>query len=131
MAQKLSPRQLQQLGFLESLPMKFGTIARVIDLMASLQADDVHIRQMCRQLDEIKAGAAQMSLPSLADTAGHMVTLARRTGSQQMRVRGLRELLGSLKINYDGAVRSASTPARKSETDLPAGPEGEGGAATS
>jgi hypothetical protein len=44
-----------------------------------------------------------------------MVTLARRTGSQQMRVRGLRELMGSLKINYDGAVRAASTPERAAE----------------
>jgi hypothetical protein len=131
MAQKLSPRQLQQLSYLETLPMKFATIARVIDQMAVLQADDIAIRGMCRQLDEIKAGAAQMSLPGLADTAGHMVTLARRTGSQQMRVRGLRELLGSLKINYDGAVRSASTPGRVSETGLPSDPEGGSGTATS
>jgi hypothetical protein len=27
-----------------------------------------------------------------------------------MKVRGLRELLGSLKINYEAAVRAASTP---------------------
>lgn len=131
MAQKLTPRQLQQLSYLQSLPMKFGTIGRVIDQMATLQADDVAIRQMCRLLDEIKAGSAQLSLPGLADTAGHMVTIARRTGSQQMRVRGLRELLGSLKINFDGATRAASTPARASETDLPPAPGGGGGTATS
>jgi hypothetical protein len=131
MAQKLSPRQLQQLNYLETLPMKFATIARVIDQMATLQADDMAIRQMCRQLDEIKAGASQMSLPGLADTSGNMVTIARRTGSQQMRVRGLRELLGSLKINYAGAVRAASTPGRLSAEDLPATPEGGGGAAIS
>jgi hypothetical protein len=27
-----------------------------------------------------------------------------------MKVRGLRELLGSLKINYEGALRQATTP---------------------
>jgi hypothetical protein len=27
-----------------------------------------------------------------------------------VKVRGLRELLGSLKINYDAALRSATTP---------------------
>jgi hypothetical protein len=27
-----------------------------------------------------------------------------------MKVRGLRELLGSLKINYEAALRSATTP---------------------
>ena len=89
MAQKLSPRQLQQMSYLETLPMKFATIARVIDQMATLQADDMAIRQMCRQLDEIKAGASQMSLASLADTSGNMVTIARRTGSRWDRSRSI------------------------------------------
>ena len=112
MAVKLTSRQQQQLAYLQGLPMKFAVIARVLDQMAALQADDAQIRGMCRQVDEIKSGCGQLSLGSMADTAGHMVTLARRTGSQQMRVRGLRELMGSLKINYDGAVRAASTPER-------------------
>ncbi len=117
MAQKLSSRQLQQISFLEQLPLKFANIARVIEQMAVLQADDAAIRGMCRQLDEIKAGAAQMSMAALADTAGNMVTIGRRTGGQQMRVRGLRELLGSLKVNYEGAMRAASTPERPSGTE--------------
>jgi hypothetical protein len=36
--------------------------------------------------------------------------MARRGGGLQMKVRGLRELLGSLKINYEAALRSATTP---------------------
>ena len=123
MAQKLSSRQLQQLSFLEQLPLKFANISKVIEQMAVLQADDAAIRGMCRQLDEIKAGAAQMSMSALADTAGNMVTIGRRTGGQQMRVRGLRELLGSLKVNYEGAVRAASTPERQSGTGQVAEPE--------
>ncbi|MEO8032043.1 MAG: hypothetical protein ABJC74_11240 [Gemmatimonadota bacterium] len=123
---KLTSRQQQQLGYLQGLPMKFGTITRVMDQMAALQADDAAIRGMCRQLDEIKSGAGQLSLGGLADTAGHMVTLARRTGSQQMRVRGLRELMGSLKLNYDSALRQATTPERHDEP-----PAESGGGATS
>jgi hypothetical protein len=110
MALKLSPRQLQQLSYLETLPIKFSLIGRVIEQMASLNADDTSIRSMCRQLDEIKAGAGQLGLGAVAEAAGHMVTLARRSGGLQMRVRGLRELLGSMKTNYEGAVRAASTP---------------------
>jgi hypothetical protein len=34
--------------------------------------------------------------------------MARRGGGQQMKIRGLRELFGSLKINYDAAVKAAS-----------------------
>jgi hypothetical protein len=36
--------------------------------------------------------------------------MTRRGGGLQMKVRGLRELLGSLKINYEAAMRSATTP---------------------
>jgi hypothetical protein len=36
--------------------------------------------------------------------------MARRSGSLQVRVRGLRELLGSLKINSEAALRDATTP---------------------
>jgi hypothetical protein len=39
-----------------------------------------------------------------------MGTMARRGGGLQMKVRGLRELLASLKINYEAAMRSATTP---------------------
>ena len=78
--------------------------------MAHLQADETSVRSMCRQLDEIKAGAGQLGLAAVAEAAGHMVTLARRSGGVQMRVRGMRELLGSMKTNYEGAYRAASTP---------------------
>jgi hypothetical protein len=47
-----------------------------------------------------------------------MSTMVRRGGGLQMKVRGLRELLGSLKINYEAALRSATTP-----EDKPAEPE--------
>jgi hypothetical protein len=39
-----------------------------------------------------------------------MSTMTRRGGGLQVKVRGLRELLGSLKINYDAAMRMATTP---------------------
>ena len=108
-AQKLSSRQQAQLAFLQTLPPKFQRIHSVIEQMASLHADDTVLRGFIRVLDQIKAGAAALSLTSLADTAGLMATMARR-GGLQMKVRGLRELLGSLKIGYEGALRQATTP---------------------
>ena len=68
------------------------------------------VRGLARLLDEIKGNAAALSLTGLADTAGLMATMTRRGGGLQMKVRGLRELLGSLKINYEAAMRSATTP---------------------
>jgi hypothetical protein len=110
MAVKLSSRQQAQLAFLQTLPPKFQRMHAVIEEMAALRADEVVVRGFARQLDELKAGAAALSLTGLADTAGLMGTMARRGGGLQMKVRGLRELLGSLKINYEAALRSATTP---------------------
>ena len=110
MAVKLSSRQQAQLAYLQTLPPKFGRIHAVIEEMAGLRADEAVVRGFCRLLDEIKGNAAALSLTGLADTAGLMSTMARRGGGLQMKVRGLRELQGSLKINYEAAIRSASTP---------------------
>jgi hypothetical protein len=110
MAVKLSSRQQAQLAYLQTLPPKFGRIHAVIEEMASLRADEAVVRGFCRLLDEIKGNAAALSLTGLADTTGLMSTMARRGGGLQMKVRGLRELQGSLKINYEAAIRSASTP---------------------
>jgi hypothetical protein len=110
MAIKLSSRQQAQLAFLQSLPPKFQRMHSVIEEMSALRADEVVVRGFARQLDELKAQAAALSITGLADTAGLMATMARRGGGLQMKVRGLRELLGSLKINYEAAMRSATTP---------------------
>jgi hypothetical protein len=120
-AQKLSSRQQAQLAFLQTLPPKFQRIHSVIEQMASMRAaDDTVVRGFIRTLDQLKAGAAALSMTSLADTAGLMATMARRGGGLQMKVRGLRELLGSLKIGYDGALRQATTPEPDAEHPDPA-----------
>jgi hypothetical protein len=110
MALKLSSRQLAQLAFLQTLPAKFGRIHGVIEEMAGLRADDVVVRGLARLLDQMKAEAGALSLSGLSETAGIMGTMTRRGGGLQMKVRGLRELFGSLKINYEAAMRAASTP---------------------
>ena len=78
--------------------------------MTALRADEAVVRGLARLLDEIKGNASGLSLTGVADTAGLMATMTRRGGGLQMKVRGLRELLGSLKINYESAMRSATTP---------------------
>jgi len=110
MAHKLSSRQQAQLDYLQSLPPRFGRIHSVIEEMAGLRADDVIVRGLARLLDKIKAESSALSLSGLSETAGLMSTMTRRGGGLQMKVRGLRELLGSLKVNYEAAMRSATTP---------------------
>jgi hypothetical protein len=112
MSAKLSPRQQAQLAYLQTLPPRFDRIRAVVEEMASLRADDVVVRGLARLLDQIKAEAGALSLTGLAETAGIMSTMTRRGGGLQMKVRGLRELQGSLKINYEAALRAATTPER-------------------
>jgi hypothetical protein len=110
MSQNLTSRQQAQLAFLQILPPKFSRMHAVIEEMSALRADEVIVRGFARQLDELKVQAQGLNLAKLADTLGVMGTLARRTGGLQLRVRGLRELLASLKITYEAAVREATTP---------------------
>ena len=116
MAQKLSSRQQAQLALLQLLPPRFQRMQTVIEEMGALRADEVVVRGFARQLDELRAQAQALNLGRVADTAGLMATLARRSGGLQVRVRGLREQLGSLKINYEAALREATTPGAGAET---------------
>jgi hypothetical protein len=118
MPPKLSSRQQAQLVFLEQLPPKFQRMHSIIEQMTSLRVDDTIVRGFGRLLDEIKGKATALSLNGLAETAGLMGTMLRRGGGLQFRVRGLREMLGSLKNNYDAALREATTP-----VEGPAGPD--------
>jgi hypothetical protein len=110
MSQKLSARQQAQLAYLQSLPPRFSRIKHTVELMASLKADEAAVRGLGRQLDEIRANAQALSMGGLAETCGLMSTISRRGGGLQMKVRGLRELMGSLQVNYEGALRAASQP---------------------
>jgi hypothetical protein len=109
-AEKLSPKQQAQLAWLSTLPPKLERLNRIIEQMSTHHADDMTVRSAQRMLDEMKANASTLGVTALGDTFGIMGTLLRRTGSHQIKVRGLRELLAGAKINFEGALRSASTP---------------------
>ena len=122
MALKLSARQQAQLAYLQSLPPRFSRIKHTVELMASLKADEAMVRGLGRQLDEIRANCQALSLGGLAETCGLMSTISRRGGGLQMKVRGLRELMVSMQVNYDGALRAASTPEAAGNGEPPPGP---------
>lgn len=110
MAPKLSSRQQAQLLWLESVPHRLETVTRIVEMMSTHHADDMQERSLRRQLDEMKAQAGGLGLSALADGFGFMGMLMRRTGGHEVKVRGLRELLAGVKVNFEGAYRSASTP---------------------
>jgi hypothetical protein len=110
MVPKLSSRQQAQLAFLELLVPKLQRVHSLVEQLASPRVDEAVLRALGRLLDDIKGNATALSLGGLADTAGRMGMLVRGGGGLALKVRGLRELDSSLKISYDAALRSASTP---------------------
>lgn len=110
MSQKPSARQQARLEYIKLLPAKLERIRRIIETMAVNQADEASVRSMTRTLDEIKANCQMQGLHSLADTAGNMAMMSRRGGGLQVKVRGLREMLGSFQLNLEGAHRAALKP---------------------
>jgi hypothetical protein len=117
MAPKLSSRQQAQLAYLQLLPQKFQRIYSVVEQLALPRVDETLIRALGRLVDDIKGNAASLSMGPLAETAGRMGMVVRSGGGMPTKVRGLRELQGSLKINYDAALRSASTPPKPGEEE--------------
>ena len=107
---KLSGSQQAQLQYLEALRLKFDRIHRMVEEIANLHGGDTTVKSLTRLLDEQRHGASTLQLNPLADTMGIMSTVARRGGGHQMKVRALREGLASLKTNWEGAFRAASTP---------------------
>jgi hypothetical protein len=115
MALKLSPRQQAQLAFLVAQLPRIQRIQALIEKLNSPSEAESAGRSLVRSLDELKSGAAGLGITGVSQTAAVMSSLARRTGGLHTRLRGLREGLGSLKINYDGARKAASKPEKPEE----------------
>ena len=124
MSDKLTPQQVTQLEVLATLPPRLEIAHRLIEELAALRADDAMIRRLCRLLDEGKGAVNSIGQSALAETLGMMSMLARRGGDRQMKVRGLREGLASLKVNYEGAVRAIRLAAPASASSRAGGPPG-------
>ena len=106
----LSGGQQAQLVYLSTLPPKFERIHRLVEEIANMQGGETTAKTLCRILDELRNQATTLSLNALGDVFGMMSMVARRGGGLQMKVRALREGQASLKINFEGAMRAASTP---------------------
>ena len=117
MAQKISARQQAQLAFLEAQLPKIQRIQALIEKLASPSEAETAGRSLVRILDELKSGAAGLSISDVAQTAGVMSSVARRTGGLQTRLRTMREALAGLKINYEGAKKAAMKPEGPEENE--------------
>ena len=119
MTHKLTSRQVARVAVLETFPPKFDHIHRAIEEIGTFRADESVARRLARMADEMKAAAASIGEGALADTLGVLGMLARRGGSVQTKVRGLRESFMALKINFDGAMKAATRDEGPAEAEEP------------
>lgn len=117
MAIKLSNKQQSQLAFLSLCPPKFQRFHSLIEQLNAPKVDESLVRGLARQCDEMKAGASQLGMGGFGDAASNMGSIARRGGGQQVKIRALRDALGALKMNYEGALKKASTPKPEGRED--------------
>lgn len=117
MAIKLSNKQQSQLAFLNLCPPKFQRFYSVIEQLNVPKVDESLVRGLARQCEEMKAGATQLGLGGFGDAASQMAAVARRGGGQQVKIRALRDALGVLKMNFEGALKKASTPRPEGQDD--------------
>ena len=117
MAVKLSSKQQAQLAFLEPYGRQLAAMATLIEQMAAPKADEQLGRTLLRQVSASKTQAQGLGLTRLADAMGGIEQVARRTGGGASKFRTLRELFQMLKINYEAAVKVASTAEAHAEEE--------------
>jgi hypothetical protein len=110
MTVKLSAKQVSQLAYLQRLPPKIQRINALVEQMGVGSADETALRSMIRMLDEMKSGASQLSIGGLAEALGSMAATARRGGGLQVKVRGLKDLMGGVRTNYEIGLKKAMVP---------------------
>lgn len=109
MATKLSSRQQAQLGFLEPFARQMTSMGSLIEHMSAPKADEQLGRTFVRQLGAAKTQAQGLGLTRIADSLGQLEQTARRTGGGMSKFRSLRELYAMLRLNYEQALRAATT----------------------
>ena len=118
MSIKLSSRQQAQLGFLDMAFSKVQRVQSLIEKLATPSEAEHAGRSLQRIVDEIKSGASGMGLSRIADSAANIGSLMRRSGAMPQRMRSLREGLAGLKINWEGARKTASIPEKESGEEI-------------
>jgi hypothetical protein len=123
---KLSPNQQRRVDEIEGF---LRTVALVRKLTAELDGnraarprilEDISTR-IARELSKMRHRAVAANIGTVADVAGTLATVAKRTQGLAMKIRTLNDGVASLTIQLDRALAMAKTPEvrRSSGTQAP------------
>src|SRR5216117_236845 len=119
MVAKLTADQQRRAGEIR----QFQTVVEhVAELDSNRAAKATFIDNLCesiaRQLSQLRQRALTSGIGTIADVAGAMSVMAGRGGGIHMKIRGLTDVVNSLRMQLDQALKQAMTP----EPTQPPGP---------
>lgn len=107
MAGKMSPTGARRIGELEEINRKVQRVYAMVEQLASVKnGADALAQSIKRELQRLKMTLMQAGMDSVSQIAGGMEIAAGRGGNPNMKVRILREGVGSIKFQCELEQRS-------------------------
>lgn len=127
MAGKLSPSAQQQIALLELYVPKVARLHTLVETFAVTKGNTDNVTsQLRRAADQLKLTFMTAGMEALSQICGAIAMAAARAGSPSVKIRTLRELVGSLKFQLELLIRTITredieAQARRKKKDEEAG----------
>ena len=115
---KLTPNQQRRVEEIEGFLKTVALVKKLVGDLESNRAarpqilEDITAR-ITRELFKMRARAVSANVGTVADVAGSLATLSKRSQGLQMKIRGLKDGVASLEFQLDRALAMAKTPEEK------------------
>jgi hypothetical protein len=118
MARKLSAAQQRRVEEIREFEKVVDHVAKLVaELDQSRAAKALVLEHICetvaREMSQMRQRALTANIGTIADVAGYMSVMAGRGGGIDMKIRGLRDGVNSLRIQLDQALKVAMTPEKE------------------
>lgn len=112
---KLTPNQLRRIEELEGFLHSVALVRKLVTELESNRAarpqllEDISNR-ISRELTKVRQRAMTANVGTLADVAGSLATMSKRSQGLLMKIRGLKDGVASLEFQLDRALAQAKMP---------------------
>jgi hypothetical protein len=123
MTQKLSAEQVARIEQIHAFLKTVDHVAKLVTELDSNRAAKATIldglcESIARDMSHMRQRALSSNVGTIADVAGSMAVMAGRGGGIDMKIRGLKDGVNSLRLQLDMALKHATKPP---EPDRPTG----------
>ena len=120
---KLTPNQQRRVEQIEGFLKSVALVKKLVGELESNRAARPQIledlsNRISRELFKVRQRAIAANVGTVADVAGSLATMARRSQGLAMKIRGLNDGVASLHFQLDRALVQAQTPEQKRPSGL-------------